>query len=204
MFEDLSDDELYQLFALSPKSERIQALIDEHAEGGTYVLRDEAFCEFWYRKIRENNQLSNENINQILKFRDLQSWQGILGDAAKLNVLDEEQCLFLLEEIFPQDWGYKAIQARLLINTIINQSNKGIKCSKDDGSNQSTLRILDKLISLKMTWALLEIVPYLDNEALNILREMMSDKSVLNRANRHFVREKIDKEIKERRKTEKT
>lgn len=184
MFDDLSDDELRQIYDLAPQSDAVYGILaKEEDDSSRLFLREHAFFEYWKRRMDSKSALSDEDIDSILKRLEFPASRGILGEAAIYNLLSNSQCSYLLTRLVESEWAYKAILSRTLVDNIVNKPND----NKDQQDN------LDQLISLNMTWAILEVLPYLKLDVLGNLRKDMERKRILTKQNRHSIREKINK-----------
>ncbi|MEN6440848.1 MAG: hypothetical protein ABFD97_19930 [Syntrophobacter sp.] len=193
MFDDLSDDELQQIYNLAPQSEKVYGILaKEDDDSSKLFLREHAFFAYWKRRMDSGSVLSDEEVNSILKRSEFPASKGILGDSAIYNLLSKYQCSYLLTQLYESEWAYKAVQSRVLVMDIINQSGD----NKDQQYNRIS-KILDQLIYLNMTWAILEVLAYLNLDLLYKLHEDMENKRILTKQNRHLIRERIEKIYKE-------
>ena len=187
MFENLGAKELEQIFNLSVESEKVKRIINEEKdEEGVRVLQDHAFGEYWNRRLKKAKTLSDKEISYIFNHLHFPTAEGILGEAAKMGLVNIKQCADLLEKIKKNGWAFRAIQSRILLDEIIGEKL----------NSQKKEKILDKFIDFRMTWAIIEAIPVLENEELKKLEKKMENSSILNRGNRHLIREKIKEIIK--------
>ena len=187
MFENLGAKELEQIFNLSVESEKVKRIIDEEKDTESIrVLQDHAFGEYWNRKLKKAKTLSDKEISYIFNYLHFPTAEGILGEAAKMGLINIKQCADLLGKIKKNGWAFRAIQSRILLDEIIGKKL----------NSQKKEKILDEFIDFRMTWAIIEAIPVLENEELNKIEKKMDNSSILNRGNRHLIREKIKEIIK--------
>lgn len=193
MLDNLSNDELRQIYNLELHNKRIKDIIDkEEDDSSIFILREHAFFTYWKRKMNLGHALSDEDINSILSWLKFPAAKSILGEASIYNLLSKSQCSHLLTQLVESEWAYKAILSRLLVLDITS------KCMNSKRQLHTSMNtILDQLISLKMAWAILEILPYLNIDELAKLRQDMNNKLLLTKHNRHLIRERIDNIYKE-------
>ncbi len=202
MFEKLNNNELRQLFDQQYENKKIRHIVEhESGDDAKFMLREHAFALYWKRRFSSFKKLTDSDIYDIFSYSEFPVSKNILGDAARMGLLNQFQCCEILRRISEDEWAYKAIKARIFIFEIIadrTKKNNYIKLAEESRSNDDVVvaKSLDKLISLRMTWAILELIQYLKLEELNELRQKMENKSVLTRWNRHSVREEIDKILK--------
>lgn len=177
MLHDLSNQELRRIFNSEKADARILRLMEEEDLSWS-TLCEHAMTELYRRRFEQN-----ETLNEI-EFDELRSYlasnplggvvPGIVGEAAKKNMLSEVQCIALLPEILGGEWASKQIRARLLLfQRIANRS------------------LVDAFVELKTPWAILELLEELSSDDLEAVRLQMRERNVLDKSHRHRIRERI-------------
>jgi len=188
MFNELNNQELEQIYTLANITDKVKKIISQECEiDSKLVLQDHAFGEYWNRKLQVLTSLNKLEIESITKFCKFPTATGVLGEAARRGMLNKDQCDRLLKIIPENVWAFKTIKSRKLLFEFLEKSAN----TPSDITN-----ILNQLIKFKTTWAILELLPHLNRDELLNLKERMTQKTFLNKGNRHLIRESIDKIIK--------
>ncbi|MDP4197153.1 MAG: hypothetical protein Q8940_19040 [Bacteroidota bacterium] len=189
-----TDDELFQIYSAQPTDDSLVKLFQDKAKQGNdlFVFRDEAFGMYWDRKLKSlSRKLTQEEISDILQYIQFPCAKGIIGEAAVKGLLSRKQCDKLVHHFESDNWAYVQLKARILVSDLDDSKNA-------DDKRSYVLQVLEELIQLKRDlWAINKVLNYLtSDELLKFKERLTSDKSILNKGNRHFLEESIDKILK--------
>lgn len=192
MVENLTNDELHQIFTLKPENKKIKQIIEENnLERSLLNLREHAFGEYWKRKLVRN--LNDNDIDNIIKYFELSTSKGVIGDASRLGFLSMAQCKRLISLLNEDDWAFKQIKARIILETLRDEANQENQDNVIEKKEKNKLDEVEHLIKLKTTWAIVKTIPFLNKNELQLLKDRMESKDILNRGNRHIITESISK-----------
>ena len=196
MLDEIATDKLKQIFTDESqaksvlKAEGSGEIAEEEFDSYVLNFREHAFGEYWQRKnLSKCLSLNDDDIKDILSKEELSVRFSILGEAARLGLINELQCEELLKLVPEEEWAYSQINARRTIFLI-----------KDASSFYDVDEVINEFLKSKgIAWAILELLSFLTMEALGHLQGKMNDKQYLTRHDRHMVREAISKLLKNNR-----
>lgn len=191
LIDDLSNAEILQLCGHSPPSKKVLDIIKREEEnGGLDILRDEAYAKYWQRILELSPILDEEAITTLLSLPDSATAKSVLGDAAILNKLPPQHVETVLAHTSHCEWTHKQVLARHILSCF----------SKRNTNATSELICFEKMISslidLKVTWAILDILSSLTYDELLVVLTRTQNPTILNKGNRHRIKEAIQKEFK--------
>jgi len=181
---ELTDEELESIVATSPCTERASSLFAEAVEReGVHILIDEADGWYWRRRLDRKSALSDDEVETLLSKRPFSTARKMLGEAARLDKLTDNQ-LHRINEEEPQDrFIRKQVSARRLIRQIQSYVDMGIDKAAVAG-------IVRELCELGTAWPVLEVCDDLDADILAELSHSL-DQFNFSRGDRHVIREAI-------------
>lgn len=191
LIDDLTNAEILQLCGLSPVEGKILDIIKREEEKGSLeILRDEAYAKYWQRRLETVTALDEEAVLILLGLPEFASARSVLGDAVILNKLSPKHVDTVIANTSPHEWTHRQVLARRMLDRFSNRDF-------DAGNAKEDFRkTISDLIGLKTTWAILDILPSLTCRELTDVLARMQDPKILNKHNRHLVREAIQRQLK--------
>jgi hypothetical protein len=191
IFDQFDDTELLQLWQLAPQNERVRAAIEQASTDGDLAgLQDDAYNTYWHRRLDKCATLTDSAVAELLRASPQSAVRGVLGEAALREKLTDDQVLFLLTQLEEREWSYRQLVARSLVS-----SYRLMSIQKRQFDHE---RYVERLLELRTTWAILELVPSLTAAQLDSLQSKLVGRDVLTKWDRHVVKERIYQELSSR------
>ena len=148
--------------------------------------REHAFGDYWRRRLEDHAEpLSPEEVAQVLFYTELETAFGVLGDAARLNLLSLQQCADLVADReldrFPKaTWAKGELELRLVANRLLQETNLDTRRG-----------LLNEVLHQKRYWPLEFILNQLTQDELSYCEQALADRSVLTKNTREQARQAI-------------
>lgn len=193
--ENLSESELLEIVNLSITTDKVKNILEVITEKeGILEITEHAFAKFCDLHIRKSVGLKDSELQFFLENADKPGALGAIGNAARLSKINKAQIEMAINKVQQDDWAYYQLAARLVL---INLQQNKKSDMKDDQYKIEKKEALNKFIKFKSTtWAIIEIIQFLERDELIELRDIMASKSILNKSNRAYVKEEINRKLK--------
>ncbi len=183
MFDQLNQNELFEVFFDDIKSERVKNHLNGiNSESESLNFIEHCVFLYWKNKIEAKENITNSEIEQLLVYKKYNVYQNVVGELSKNNLLNYSQLKKLFVYLNNTDWGYKQCKARIEIN--------GIK-KKRENKDQIDKDFLNFIFHNKMLWAIEEILDYLSKNELQFLYDGIDQKNFFSKKDRKNILQKI-------------
>ena len=179
----LSEETLRSIYLGDETDPNVVALLCPNGEVLSHP-RNRAYGNYWHRRVQNGMPVRPEEIEEVLGYYREGDFSAIsrdvIGQFAIYDLLTDDQVRYLLGSVRHGDWAYLQLRAR----------------SELSDRSADLMSVVDKLIALRATWAIEEVLERASVDELRSAYEKMMHKSVLTRYDRHLMRESISKMLK--------
>ena len=196
--DDITDEALREIVENRP-SQKVSLELNEQArrDGELDVLRQKALDLLWKRHLTRSDQLSDEDVDELLEMPIYSTAMSMLGEAAGLDMLDPSQveraCIRLAnsEPKSKADWSYRQLVNRRLVTQLIDLLEQADALSNHEELEARKKTVIHDLMQRRQEWPVLWVIPHMEEAEVNEVESLLVSECGFTRHGRHCVREAL-------------